>query len=693
MLKTNTKKAVHARRLASLLGSLPVGFGADQYLPKIDERLAAAGAATRQARKGRRPSDSSSADGRAQGETERERELKSLKSERQILRSLRSLMERLVDLSQRWRKGGIEALRAAESFLTDLANSVNELDAYAVVSLVESIRRRVLWLEQLGGEMNVQLWLSTLLVNTRLMGEGPRPGCLHVASLAAGGHSGRARTFAVGWDDRRLPGAVLQDPILLDSERSLVHRDLATSGQRLHRKIEDVAATLSQTPGRVTISWSCQDVADDRETFPSSLALIAFRLCRNQHEADLETLNNAVGWPASFAPDSESKSLDETDAWLGRLSDERLQGQDHTHDVDLQYPHLARGAAARRLRATEFGACNGWVPVAGADLNPFAEQAPVLSASALETMGRCPRAFFFRNGLRVFPPDETDGDADQWLNAAQQGLLLHDVFRRFMEELGQQDQRPHFDHHHRRLATILHERIDQWRNEKPPPHESAFRTQYWRFVRCCSIFLQMEEEHCRRSQPRFLEVAIGLPSVGDDAQLDRSDPMAIELPLTGSIRTRGQIDRVDQLREGSFSVWDYKISSGYGYDVRDPFRQGRRVQNILYLMMIEKALREQIDSRAVVERFGYFFPSVKAHGWRVEWKDDQLRPGAMVLARLCAAISEGAFPATDDSSDCAYCDYRACCGDLEETTRRSKELLQLAPLPAALRNFAELRNG
>ena len=50
-------------------------------------------------------------------------------------------------------------------------------------------------------------------------GLGPRGGCLHVAHVLAGGHSGRPHTFIVGLDDGRFPGVGLQDPILLDEER------------------------------------------------------------------------------------------------------------------------------------------------------------------------------------------------------------------------------------------------------------------------------------------------------------------------------------------------------------------------------------------------------------------------------------------------------------------------------------------
>src|SRR4029453_6052173 len=101
------------------------------------------------------------------------------------------------------------------------------------------------------------------------------------------------------------------------------------------------------------------------------------------------------------------------------------------------------------------------------------------------------------------------------------------------------------------------------------------------------IFLEGEEELCQRSQPRFLEVALGLSRVAGGTPLDSAEPMPVRLISGQSFRARGQIDRVEELAPGRFSIWDYKVGSGYGYDRFDPFLRGRRVQSVLYLAMIE----------------------------------------------------------------------------------------------------------
>jgi ATP-dependent helicase/nuclease subunit B len=660
--------------LANLLRPIPIGWGAENYLPKIDEHLVALKAAP--------PSAEQDV-------------LESRQRKRKSLRTVRRFVERLLELSRRVTSTTAgEALSAAEDFLGEIARSVNELDRYAAEALVEQIGERRIWLAKLGAGGDLLSWLAALPSQTAVLGSGPRPGSLHVAHLGSGGHSGRKHTFVIGLDDRRFPGAALQDPVLLDRERSRLSPGLPTSAAVLREKIEDLAATLGRLPGRVTLSWPCRDLAEDREAFPSPVVLVAYRLVSGEREADLYSLAKAAGPPACFAPDAREKSLDETEQWLWRLTSEHAIGADQTQLVEARYRHLARGTAAQRARlGGGFGPFNGCVPQAGVDLDPFAPHGPILSASALETAGRCPLAFFFRSGLKLYPPDEMEFDPDRWLNAAEVGLLMHDLFRRFLAELAAADQLPQFNRHHQRLADLLHAAVHEWRKAVPPPSETVFRTQYWHLVRTAQVFLQEEEKFCRGSRPRFFEVAIG--PMGESAEtslLDGAEPAVVRLPGGTSIRVKGRIDRVDQLEANSYAVWDYKLGSGYGYETRDPFCCGRRVQNVLYIHMIEAALRAKVDPEAKVVRFGYFFPGLRAHGRRVAWDSDVLAPGTAMLERLCSLIAGGAFHATDKVDDCRYCEHKSMCGNIDATVEHTRLLLARGDLPV-LNNFRELRNG
>lgn len=684
LLECGHGKELSTSFLVRLLRPVAIGLGADHYVSKLKESIRA----------------TSGELAKLQGDEEAASKIAFCEKKQSGYVVLKKLVEQLLTLSSQVVDGSPEStMTAAEEFLTKLARAAGEFDQNARQTLLAAVQDRKLWLQRLDFPPNSVGWLQTLSEKTRVMNSGPQPGHLHVAHVGSGGHSGRTTTFVVGLDDQRFPGAALQDPVLLDQERVRLHGELQTSASRLHQKISDLNFTLRRLDGSVTLSWSCHDPVDDRETFPSPVILAAWRSISGNQDADQESLNNATGRPVSFAPDDAGKALDESERWLWQLSEEPLLGTDQTNRIEARHTHLARGSNAVRQRLGSFGPFSGYVPAAGADLNPFDENSPVLSASALETAGRCPLAFFFRNVLRVHSPDELEVDFDRWLDAAQFGSLMHDVFRRFMEELSRADQVPDFARDHTRLAAILQSTVEQWRHDIPPPNENSFRTQFWQLARTARIFLQDEEEFCRTSQPRFFEVAIGLESVGDGTPLDQSEPASVVLSSGESLRTRGMVDRVDETGAAHYSIWDYKIGSGYGYDATDPFRQGRRVQSVLYLKMIDDALSTNPEISGRVERFGYFFPSIRAQGKRIEWPAETLAGGDRILQSLCGTIEAGEFPATDDKQDCTFCDYATICRDVERVTQASGERLnrqetteqdgELIPLT----HFRELRRG
>ena len=108
--------------------------------------------------------------------------------------------------------------------------------------------------------------------------------------------------------------------------------------------------------------------------------------------------------------------------------------------------------------------------------------------------------------------------------------------------------------------------------------------------------------------------------------------------------------------------------------------------------MIETALRRNLDPKAIVERFGYLFPSIRARRPRVEWDADMLADGMAILERLCGSIEVGAFVATSDQDDCRYCDYASICRDVNRVTSQSKVLLGCDDV-VPLKHFRELRRG
>lgn len=656
-------------RLARLLRAAAVGSGRPRYLLQIRAELERVKAQAADA-----PTVEPDPD-----RVRRRRE--AISRDLRDLQVLERLVESLLELTPSAEADGLEILASARKFLERSARNVNQLDRYAAGGLVEAIADVE---ATLTGEQPTSAdlwdWLRDLPQATRILGSGPRPGRLHVDSVFGGGHSGRPHTWILGLDDTRFPGAGLPDPLLLDAERRAVSVELQTASARLEESVRKFACLLARLRGHVTLSFSRRDLAGDRELFPSPLLVTAFRLLSGNPAADQEEMLRALPPLKSFAPESAEECLNGAEWWLWRMTTDERPARSRELVLEC-FPHLAQGAVAEAARiAGEFTAYDGAVPAAAPRLNPTAAGARVVSANSLEMLGSCPRRYFFRYGLELEAPDEPAA-TDVWLDAAEFGSLVHRVFEKFVRELAEAERAPEYERDHARLLHLLHEEIEQWRTDVPPPTERAFRRQKDDLQRTIETFLREESRYCREQAvvPVYLEATLGMPHDGHGTKLDSLEPIPVNLPDGRTMQVRGRIDRIDRHTAGKkhqYSIWDYKTGGTWAYRQDDPFRQGRKLQPYLYVLMVRHRLRQVVAKTADVVSFGFFFPGVKAVGDRLIWTPDDLKPGGEVLQQLCDLASGGAFPATTDAGDCTFCEYVGICGDPATTAAGALKKLQ-----------------
>src|SRR5690606_25426637 len=92
------------------------------------------------------------------------------------------------------------------------------------------------------------------------------------------------------------------------------------------------------------------------------------------------------------------------------------------------FPAVARGLDAIQERR-KFGRVTAWhglVPEAGV-LDPR-RTGDEISPSSLEAFAACPMRWFYRDALGAQAPRDLEFDEARWLDAAQRGSLLHEVF-------------------------------------------------------------------------------------------------------------------------------------------------------------------------------------------------------------------------------------------------------------------------
>jgi ATP-dependent helicase/nuclease subunit B len=660
LLKLPRGEGISFTRLADTLQAIPIGHGKDRYLAQLNQEILHLQQQNRW-----------SSEGGSEGENPEEQEQRLQVREKTLL-VLQEMVTRLLEISSLDPSQPENILDHAIDFIQQFVRGASELDENArleflgqmteVLNLLAEIRQpgeKVLF--------NVYQWLETLSEGVQLLGSRPSPGYLHVSHLATGGHAGRPYTFIVGLDENRFPGKGSQDPLLLDEERTRISSNLITSTDRITESLLGFERLLARLRGEVTLSYSCQDLVRDELQHPASIykKLLADYPQDSVKEPEL----------VSFVPANTSRVLSETEWWLTQLIP-RSEGTLATEAVATCFPHLKRGLHAQWMRDTkDLTEYDGWIGE-HRELDPFSPEGPVLSASKLEQIGTCPLAYFFKYILKILPPEEILADPGLWLDAREFGTLLHTIFYEFLSERIKKKDFPITKKHGERLEAIAKEQIEQIKKQVPYLNEAVFRKKEREIYDILQIFLTEEIAHAKDGTPVYLEASLGQSPEGEQTDLDSDEPIVIRLPNQHSIRTRGQIDRIDCEPEGGFRIYDYKTGSAKSYDINDPYHSGRRIQHGLYLTMLKKRLVELKHRETQVNRFVYYFPNLKACGDRVTWSTEDLQKTEQNLCRLCEIVHHGVFLATDNSEDCRYCDYAMICHPVVETCSHSNEILE-----------------
>jgi len=488
---------------------------------------------------------------------------------------------------------------------------------------------------------------------------GPLPwssggGLLHLTDLAHGGLSGRRCTFVVGLDAQRTSPGGEQDALLPDEDRLALRRsdsgpgndDLPTSWELLEERRYGLASLLAGLRGDVTLSYSGWDAADGSIQSPAPLLVQTLRVRERDPRLGFEDLERVLGRPVSPVPE-RGLAADESDVWLGALSHGELlfAGEEL---VRSGFPMLSAGLASTSARAgdslTAFhGRLTGIL-----ELDPRGRSQQMVSATGLETLARCPLAWFYRYGLKVRRPEDPEYDPGRWLDPLQRGSLLHKVFERFGREYAGRQRELEAPSARRTLLRIVEEELERFVRLVPPPSAAARAADAEEVRRSALVFLRMEIRSREGTWESFERV------FGSDGV----EPVPVGLADGRTLRVRGRIDRIDRLPEGGLRVIDYKtgMTRGYEKDAADPpFKGGRQIQAGLYPRVAEILTGEE------VRRFEYRFPTERGENVTVEYEPGELQLALPIVERLLDLVAGGLFLATDDPEDCRYCDYRRVC--------------------------------
>ncbi len=632
-------------RLGRELRALRIGWGRDRYLRLIDNAIRRRAEGDARPRRYETPEV-------AAGRIERELD---------DLRSLRSLMERLIEAVPGKAAEGRERISPARlargvRTLMEMVEVHSEVDRSAHERMVRTLERIEATLTRptsLGAAIAaVREHLSFRVPAPRTEGRAPwisDGGAIHLADIEHGGKSGRRMTFVVGLDQGRFPGSDRQDPILLDRERHSLGAGIPVTDDRMRELEFRLLALVEGVRGEVVVSYPAWEAAVGRQLQPSSAVLALFRRATGEAAAGYERLNEALGEPVSRVPRGQP-GIDTDDTWLAAMVGPQSL-RDARTQLRTRHAVLDRGLLAREAQAP--GDAPG--PAVGvvrpdASFDPTSADGPLLSASGLETLGKCPLQYFYGRVLRVMPPDDPEFDLEKWLSPGDRGTLLHDVFERAVRRARETETPFPSDGFRTLTLEVLEKRANEMHYDVPPPGESVFHAELAALREdALSWAGMMAESGLVPQDVMHVEFSLG----GDG-------PLELPLPGGASIRVRGRIDRIDRTDDG-LRVVDYKTGSTWSFKAETrTFNGGRRLQHLIYREAVDQ-LNSAAGDAARVQSSEYHFPTVGGENAALRYSAADLDGGMKLVQHLIEGVREGLFVPTNDPADCRYCDYREVC--------------------------------
>jgi len=632
-----------ARTACRLLRNAMIGWGRDRYLERLAALREGQEADLAALATGEGEEDGEDTDGRRSG----------FKEAIAGIEALSAAIGRILDFVPRPDAAGAYDLRRlCEAFtrlIGEFAVAASDLDGRARQALLDRLGEFAAESRLPDLPLKEALGLiRTAGVSLRVGASPPLAGRLHVASLLAGGYSGRPHTFVAGLDEARVPGRGFQDPVLLDEERAAISPSLPTSADALRSGLYGLAAVLASLRGRVVLSYPSFDIVEGRESFPSSVVLQAFRLLRGDPDLDYAALDQALPEAAGFLPGGPARAFDEAEWWLDRLTAEPRP--DGRRSVAANFPALAAGLAALEARAGDrLTAYDGLVDIGPlrADVDPVNGGRAVMSATRLELLAKCPFGYFLRHVLKVQPPEEVAFDRSRWLDPLQRGSLVHEILCEFMTAVAGRGEDVRTSRHAAVMAGIAEVHVARMKLRVPPPSDSIFESERRDIRETLDIFLAAEEKREIKGRPLAFEKAIPGESIA--------------LGGRRSFRLRGFIDRIDLIGPDTYRIIDYKTGNPAPYEGVVHFGRGRTLQPALYAVALEQMLaRERPGSAPHVAESGYLFPSRRGEGDEIMVRDFDRGRLRSLLGDLLALLEKGYFIAGPEAK-CDYCDYRAAC--------------------------------
>jgi RecB family exonuclease len=524
----------------------------------------------------------------------------------------------------------------------------------------------------------VQLVLGPRLRELTIPPARRRYGAVFVAPAEAARGMAFDLVFVPGLAEKLFPRKIVEDPILLDPQRTALGvAGLTTQPARVaaERLVLQLAAGAARE--RVVLSWPRVDVEQARPRVPSFYGLEASRAATGRlpgfdELASGDQSGGRLGWPAPRRPEDAIDDAEYDLAVLARLRDADPTTTDgsarYLLDANVHLGRALRTRARRWLR--RWTAADGLVDPDDLARDALARHqldARSFSPTALQHLAYCPYRFFLQAVMRLQPREEPV--AIEVLDPLTRGAMFHEIQFAVLTRLREGGLLPVRPGNVEQARLVVDGAVDDaervWADRLWPAIDRVWRDAVDAIRADLRDWLRRAAETDDGWVPARFELAFGLPA-GERSQ---EDPASVREPVTilDGLRLRGSIDLVERHPRGTARATDHKTGktkprNGIVVD------GGKVLQPVLYALACERLLPEPIEAGRL-----YYCTADGGFDERIVPLDDTSRAAAHEVARAVrSALADGFLPALPARGACAWCDYRPVCGPHEESRTARK---------------------
>jgi ATP-dependent helicase/DNAse subunit B len=500
-----------------------------------------------------------------------------------------------------------------------------------------------------------------------------------------------------GLEEGRFPARLRQDPLLLDSERSLIGGlPLKSRRSEEEKLLFDMAARSAEK--RLVLITSRLDESSDRECIPSQFFLRVAAAVQGR-VVSLHELRqgNIPGFRSvsleNPAPAEGEIAVDEGEIRLRLVTAHRhsawtvLAAMAKLEPMRLNRP-ISFDRARWIKKLTEFDGSLSDPRLIRWVAERMGASAGQVSASRLEEYAKCPYFFFLKRvmGLEAWE-EQQETEA---MDPLERGLAIHSILEKFLADFcGKKFAEASEEELWRLLSSQAHDILEERRPAGIP--DLLWEIERDGLYAMLENWLLFEKS---RAAGGMLPVQLER-TFGEFTPQERSPALIIQAG-NHLFRFRGRIDRIDISSDGKHArVIDYKtgtLPDSMSRSARTPLMSGERIQIAIY----KEALAMLDEFRNVEAVEGEYLHLQPRDGRIVPCSFDsgelQEASGKLpeVLAILGAGIENGVFFARSKgmvrpSGHCDFCNYLPVCGK-DRVNREERKAND-----AAVRRFLSIR--